>query len=414
MTDPGNTGHHFRLKGAKAEDFLENLAARSFFVDWCFRSPKLPDNRELCDFLVVFDHTAIIWQVKDLKLDEAGRYKPAEVKKNLKQLSGAHRQLFDLKTSIELVNARRTKERLDPGQITEVFLISALLGDGEEGFSALEEVRNHPVHVFTREFAEIVLGELDTISDFIEYLRAKQKLLVSGKPSLIILGGEENLLGFYLQNNRSFARLADADQVALEDGIWTELQQDAGYQAKQVADRISYGWDSIIDRAHEGSQKYERVARELARPNRFARRTLAQSFYDMHVAAHEDKIHPIARRITVAKDPAPGRDRTYVFLFMDKKLGRERRLEMLQALCIVARDLNPQNPMVVGIATQKSLEPECSYDFCILDYPEWPEAMARAAEQMREQLGFFKNPQRTETMTQEYPGDPMPKDKTTT
>jgi hypothetical protein len=34
-------------------------------------------------------------------------------------------------------------------------------------------------------------------------------------------------------------------------------------------DRISYGWDSMIDRAHEGSAKYERITRELARPDRF-------------------------------------------------------------------------------------------------------------------------------------------------
>ncbi len=409
MSDPTPSPHRFRLKGAKAEDVLEALAARSFFVDWCFRSPKLPDGRELCDLLVVFDHTAIIWQAKDLQLDAAGRYKQSEVTKNLKQLSGAYRQLFELKTPIELVNARRAKERLDPGQITEVFLISALLGEGEDSFSGLEEVRGRMVHVFTREFAEIVLGELDTISDFVEYLRAKLVLFTNGKPSIFLLGGEENLLGFYLQNNRSFERLAKVNGVALDDGVWAELQRDAGYQAKKLADRISYGWDSIIERAHEGSSKYERVARELARPNRLERRTLAQSFYDMHVSAHEDTVHPIARRITVAKDPVPGRNTTYVFLFMDEALGRERRQEMLQGLCLVARDLQRPNRMVIGVATEKRLEPKCSYDFCLFDYPEWPEPMVKAAEQLREEFGFFKSPQRSESITHEYPGDPGPK-----
>jgi hypothetical protein len=41
--------------------------------------------------LVVFDDTALIWQIKDLKVDENGRYKDAEVEKNLRQLSGAKR-----------------------------------------------------------------------------------------------------------------------------------------------------------------------------------------------------------------------------------------------------------------------------------------------------------------------------------
>jgi hypothetical protein len=75
------------------------------------------------------------------------------------------------------------------------------------------------------------------------------------------------------------------------------------------ADEVSYGWDSIIDRLHEsGSQRYERVARELARHNRFERRYLGKSFFDAHVRAHEsDK--PIFKRVM----PLDGV--TYCFLF---------------------------------------------------------------------------------------------------
>ena len=404
MTDPSSP-HRFRVKGATAEDFLEALATRSFFLDWCFRSPALPNGRELCDLLVVFDHTAIIWQVKDLKLDEHGRYKAAEVQKNFRQLSGAFRQLFELKTPVALVNARRTTETFDPSRITDVFLISALLGDGEEHFSGFAEVQERSVHVFTRGFTEIVLGELDTISEFVEYLRAKQVLLASKSKSLVLLGGEENLLGFYLQNNRSFTRLAEATDVTIEDGFWTALQQDPGYRAKKAADRISYAWDSIIERAHEGSTQYEQVARELARPNRFERRVLAQSFYDMHVAAHEDTAHPIARRITVGRDPVPGRQTTYVFLFIEETGSRDLRREMLHGLCVVARDIYRSNRTVVGIATEKRLAPGCSYDFCLLDYPDWPEEMAKAAERLRVEAGFFENPQRSESSTHEYPDD---------
>lgn len=400
--------HRFRLKGASAEDVLEALAAKSFFVDWSFRSPALPNGNELCDFLIVFDHTAIIWQAKDLKLDESGHYKAEEVEKNLRQLSGAYRELFKLKTPVDLVNARRRKETFNPEQITEVFLVSALLGEGEDHFSAVEEVQGRMVHIFTREFTEIVLGELDTISDFVEYLRAKQALLEDRSRSLILNGGEQNLLGFYLQNNRSFARLEKATRVAIDDGVWSELQGDYGYQMKKQADRISYAWDGIIDRAHEGSEQYERVARELARPNRLERRALAQSFYDMHVSAHQDVVHPIARRITVGNDPTPGRQTTYVFLFMDESLSREQRREMLQGLCIVARDRFRGNRMVLGVATEKRFAPTCSYDFCVFDYPEWPESMAKAANALREQAGFFKNPEITEIATQEYPEDPIP------
>jgi len=39
-------------------------------IDWCYPNPKLPDGKELCDLLVVFDDKAIICQIKNLKLKE--------------------------------------------------------------------------------------------------------------------------------------------------------------------------------------------------------------------------------------------------------------------------------------------------------------------------------------------------------
>ena len=127
----------------------------------------------MCDLLVVFDEVAIIWQIKDLKLDNQGKCKESEVRKNLRQLSGARRQLFELKTPIELENPQRGKEQFDSTAIKEVYSILVLFGKGEEAFSFAEYVKNHSKHVFTRDFTQITLNKLDTISDFIKYLRAK-------------------------------------------------------------------------------------------------------------------------------------------------------------------------------------------------------------------------------------------------
>ncbi|HLG30988.1 MAG TPA: hypothetical protein VI387_12330, partial [Candidatus Brocadiales bacterium] len=65
---------YFYLKGKNAEDLVHNLAIKTFFTDWCYLNPMLPDGKELCDLLVVFDEVAIIWMIKDLKLDEYGKY----------------------------------------------------------------------------------------------------------------------------------------------------------------------------------------------------------------------------------------------------------------------------------------------------------------------------------------------------
>ena len=127
--------NYFQIKGKNAESLVQELARKTFLTDWCYLNPLLPSGQELCDLLVIFDRVALVWQIKDLKLDKKGRYKKAEVEKNLRQLAGARRQLFDLKTPIELLNPRRGKEIFDPSPINEVYLISALMGEGENHFS---------------------------------------------------------------------------------------------------------------------------------------------------------------------------------------------------------------------------------------------------------------------------------------
>jgi hypothetical protein len=133
--------HYFRQKGATAEAVIHQLATKTFFTDWCYPNPKRPDGNELCDLLVVFDDTALIWQIKDLKVDENGRYKEAEVEKNLRQLSGARRTLFDLKSPVMLSNPRRGAELFDPTAIKHVHLISVVMGEGEGAFPVSARVQ---------------------------------------------------------------------------------------------------------------------------------------------------------------------------------------------------------------------------------------------------------------------------------
>ena len=387
---------YFRIKGETAEKIVHELAAKTFLVDWCFLNPKLPDGKELCDLLVVFDDTAIIWQIKDLKLDRKGEYKKSEIEKNLRQLSGARRQLFDLKTSIELENSRRRKERFDSSIIKRVFLISVLLGEGEDAFSFVEEIKKHTVHVFTKDFTQIILNELDTISDFTEYLQTKENFLNKEK-SLVILGGEEELLAVYLMNERKFDGFNEADHIMIRDGSWEHLQNKPEYKAKKKADEISYGWDSIINRAHEGSEEYERVARELARPNRFQRRYLSKTFFDAHIKAHDDNVHDLFRRIML------GDGITYGFLFQDDPEPRDKRKAMLKAICWIARGKYQQNNKVLGIATEMKIRPMCSYDFYLMDLPVWTEENKKNMEQLQKETDIFVNPVVGYTHEDEYP-----------
>lgn len=387
---------YFFIKGKTAEKIVHDLAVKTFLTDWCYLNPRLPDGKELCDLIVIFDDIAIIWQIKDLKVDESGKYKRAEVDKNLRQLSGARRQLFDLQTKIELENPRRGREIFDSTNIREIYLLSVLLGKGEDVYSFVDEIKNHTVHILTKEFTQIILNELDTISDFTAYLRAKESFLKK-EISLTIMGGEEELLAYYLMNDRSFEKLEKATFIAIEGGSWLNLQNNPKYIAKKKADEISYGWDDIINRAHEGSSQYEKIARELARPNRFQRRYLSKVYYDAFVQAHNDNEGDLYRRVLFSEET------TYCFLFQDDEEPREKRRAMLGAICLFARGKHQKNSRVLGIATEKKIRPTCSYDFCFMEIPEWTEEHQRILEKLQSEIGLFANPLIGYTTEAEYP-----------
>lgn len=382
-------------KGKQAERLVHSLAIKTFLTDWCYLNPKLPDDKELCDLLIIFDDIAIIWQIKDLKLNAKERYKEREVKKNLRQLSGAFRQLFTLKTEIKLENPRRGIEVFKPGNIKEIYLISVLLGEGEISFPIIEKVGGHLIHIFNKNFLEIILEELDTIDDFIKYIRIKEEFIKLDK-RMVIIGGEEELLAYYIGHDKSLDEFQNYDDIIIDEGGWIKLRDNQKYKQKKKDDEISYGWDDIINRIHECSPKYEIVARELARPNRFYRRVLGKVYYEAMVMADKDKIHNIYRRFFDLNDT------TYCFLFTDNKKPRTYRQNMLQWMCFVARGKFQSNKKVIGIATEKEVSPTCSYDFVLLDIPVWTDDNQKEMELAQNKLGILVNPSRKEINEDEY------------
>jgi hypothetical protein len=145
---------YFRLKGEKAESILHELAEKTFLTDWCYPNPVLPNGKELCDLLVVFDDTAIIWQLKDTKLDSNGNFKESDVQKNQRQLLGACRQLFEIKTNITLTNPRRGSENFIPSEIKCIHLISAFFGDNPNMITSREKAKEYFIHTFTKKVYE--------------------------------------------------------------------------------------------------------------------------------------------------------------------------------------------------------------------------------------------------------------------
>src|SRR6185295_9736675 len=76
------------------------------------------------------------------------------------------------------------------------------------------------VHCFDDQFVEVALRELDTVTDFIAYLEAKEDL--AQQERTVIVEGEEGLLALYLHRGRKFP---EVDCITLDEHVWASFLQ---------------------------------------------------------------------------------------------------------------------------------------------------------------------------------------------
>ena len=75
---------------------------------------------------------------------------------------------------------------------------------------------------------------------------------------------------------------------------------------------------------------------------------------------------------------------------MDDQEPRIVRKKMLGAACFVARGIIKEN-LVIGIATEKTMRPTCTYDFCPLEIPTWCEEQQKEMNRLQKELGTFSS-----------------------
>jgi hypothetical protein len=103
------------------------------------------------------------------------------------------------------------------------------------------------VHVLDDTSLAILMATVDTIADFVAYLRKKEALFRGSRP--VIAAGEEELLAWYLkhlnnQNEHDFVFPAEiTGGVGIPEGGWIEFQKNPQRLAQVEHDRVSYMWD---------------------------------------------------------------------------------------------------------------------------------------------------------------------------
>jgi len=384
------------------------MCRHSFLSLWSYMNPrKKPQGKELCDVLVVCEPDVIIFSVKQIRLTNSGkpeidaeRWRRRAIDESCKQIYGAERIL---RTSPNVIKSDSLLGvPLPSASEIRIHRVAVALGGKRQVNLPFGDFGKGFIHVMDEVSFLTLLKELDTITDFVAYLTAKEAFCQS-KIKVIFDGPEENLLAVYLHAGRKFPENYDA--VVVSDGLWEQIIAKEEYKRKQAANQDSYIWDALIEKFGQdflagqlefapGASETERAIRRIAREDRFARRILGKSFKEFM-----DNSHKILSRMT--KSPSGV---VYVFLGLPHGTPRQVRVAELGNRCFVARGLHPEATRVVGIATERYEKGKgFSLDLCNLFKPTWSAEDQKHMEAIQKELGYFRSPELTRDSEDEYP-----------
>jgi hypothetical protein len=430
-----------RARGVTADErYLQRLCDRSFLSLWSyptpFRDQKVGgkgDGKELCDLIVVFGDDVLIFSDKgcafpdsgDIKLDWSRWFRRAVVKA-AEQGWGAERWLREHPERVFLDRTCMhpfllhlpTPDRMRVHQIvvahnvadrckahfrggSGTLILNSDLG-GKNQHADLASCRPFEigwlggisfVHVLDDASIEILLGNRDTITDFIEYLRAKEQFLraLKQRGARIFCTGEEELLAEFLmttvENRHAFDFPPETDVVFIQEGGWERFRESGQRAAQVAADRISYLWDEIIEKFNVnilGGSAYlafprsvadrEKIMRFFAAETRVQRRFLSE-----RLAEAIERCGPKQRFTRVLQPTYPGGP-YYCYLVLPNIYNsppdeyRRIRGNLLEALCRVTKVVYPDALDIVGFATESSVETSRSEDSAYLDTRTWSPA----------------------------------------
>jgi len=394
----------------RTEEFVFQMCRETFLSLWSYANPRRDQGKELCDVLVVCEPDVVVISVKDAELNfdatpevAVKRWLRSAVQKSVKQVYGADRWLQDHGDrvirhdgieglSLPSKESRRTHRiSVSLGSNGLVPLHSADYG---KGF----------VHVLDERSFLLLMAGLDTITDFVDYLKAKEELAAS-RPGLSV-DGEENLLAIYLHRGRKFP--SDLPDGPIPGGLWNKLISDPAFRRKVQEDKVSYIWDRLLEyfgeHALAGTFEFgneltenEVVFREMARESRFGRRVLGAAFKTFLDRAQIGEL-----RARVCKSI---RGTGYLFMNARPDATREDRRMELEMRSFVARgELDCETVIGICVNVKEAPQGYCE-DVLMLHLPEWTPEYAEQAEKIKEDLGFFAKPLVSRDHVDEYPSE---------
>ena len=439
---------------SKSERYLGEIAQRTFLGFWSHPNLFRSRAKELADLLVIFGDDIVVFSDKSCEFKEGEHgwsrwYRRAilDSAHQLHRASGWLRQrpteiYMDAKCerrfplhiptapSIHLVavatGAREASRNRIGGDGSLVILTDS---DGSTEFAVGDLDRTTDfVHVFDDVSLTLVLRELDTVSDFIAYLRKRAAFLRSGPT--ILADGESDLLVHYLKSMNGAEHdfvVPPQDEppgmIAI-DGDWSDFVTSDAYRRKQAADASSYVWDRIIEdvarHADQGTLETgqerglagtEELLRFFAKENRFSRRQLGRALIEIRRIGATGPENVNVRTVLSPNVD----DRAYVFCVLrrdetNEAIYRPARRAMVVARADIAKLRKDTLRVIVGVGVAPEGDPDQSVDLVVREFPEpWPQEDREGVQRLCDRLGVPRNQRQLEEThwhDDEFPAPP--------
>lgn len=441
----------------KSEEYLAKLCDKTFLSLWSYPNLYRAKGKELSDLLVVFGNNILIFSDKTCEYPTTdnpelnwSRWFRRAVAKSAKQLWRAEQWIkqhpdrvfldkkcsqgfpFDIDTTKARVHlilvargvAEACKEFFESGSGSLMIRNDVKGVDRHSAPFVIGDIDPTKtfVHVLDDTTLDILMGALNTVSDFTSYLSKKEILLRSDKN--IFSTGEEDLLPYYMTKMKGeehdFDFPEDSDGIGILEGEWERFCENPQRKAQLEEDKISYFWDALIEQfnmhALSGTQYMvstggikdsEKVMRFFAGESRFKRRLLAKAILGLIEKTPENIC---GRRFSI---PLNEDGPYYVFVaFPRKKEHTEKeyrafRGEYLKVCCMVVRSVYPKAHDIIGFATEagKSTERR-SEDAMYFDGRHWNDKMHEEAKELQEKLGILVGPTYYKVHDTEFPDVP--------
>lgn len=438
----------------RSEKLSSLLCEKAFLNVWTYPNIYKTSGKELADIVVFLDNDILLFSIKEyekhppfIDYTEWKRWYKMVIKKSVNQLNGAERWIRDFPDKI--YTDRKSKEKIpfdlrqekkeihkfivafdSPKLPTELYnhdLINSKVIINYSKQSFVDVCNNghgslciNPssnIHFYDEKALRIVLKELNTASDFLDFLTSKKSCL--NEVDELIYSGEENLIAEYYRNfctkkkkhyiYKKTCPTTKPIKLMIDRNNWDKFSRNKSYLSKKEADKPSYIVDKLIHKTGRNILNGSDMGNSLpfrgksgicilANMSRFNRRRLgsfilenseifpnvnADRPYRLNAATIIENIGYVFLQLQFIED---------LFEYDDY---RNLRAEMLKVSMGVFKHKNPKLEKIVGISCEppKFTNKLISEEIFLIDNDVWCKKLEEYCLEQNKMHNFFSKKQ---------------------